>query len=69
MINYINYEWKTFENNSTILLDKLNSTQTAYENLKIVNMDRVMQQKNKFVTVVQIDISLSKCLKLSREHH
>ena len=32
-------------------------------------MERVMQQKNKFVTVVQIDISLSKCLKLSREDH
>ena len=32
-------------------------------------MERVMQQKNKFVTVVQIEISLSKRLKLSREHH
>ena len=32
-------------------------------------MERVMQQKNKFVTVVQIETSLSKCLKLSREHH
>lgn len=32
-------------------------------------MERVMQQKNKFVRVVQTDILLSKCLKLSREHH